>query len=121
MSTMYMFPDKFYNLYNMKTHYWHIINIHKHTLTSISKWTALYQDFNSAESNVWKQIFRLPFKTVRDTKIRTFQFRLLHRIIPCNNWLHNIKIKERNICDFCSNVVDLPHFFLHCSSIGGRI
>ncbi len=83
-----------------KDYYWHIINIKTHTPTSISKCTVLYQDFNSAESNVWNRIFRLPFKRVRDTKIHTFHFGLLHRIIPFNTWLHNIKIKERNTCDF---------------------
>ncbi len=39
-------------------------------------------------------IFKLPFHTVRDTKLQSFQFRLLHRIIPCNKWLNTIKIKN---------------------------
>ncbi len=45
-----------------KDDYWHIINMKKHTPTSLSKWTALYQDFKSAECNVWKIIFRLHLK-----------------------------------------------------------
>ena len=100
-----------------KDFYWHIINVTKHIPTSISKWTAHYQGFRSAESSVWPRIFKIPFKTVRDTKIQTFQFRVLHRIIPCNYWLHNIKIKERNTCDYCNNVDDLPHFFLQCPKV----
>ncbi len=56
-----------------KYYYWHIINIKTYTLTSSSKWTTLYQDLISAESNVLKRIFRLPYQTVKNTKIQKFK------------------------------------------------
>ncbi len=57
-------------------------------------------------------MFRLPFKTVRDTKIQTFQCRIIQNIIPCNKWLDNIKIKNSPVCDYCNKVDDLPHYFI---------
>ncbi len=39
------------------------------------------------------RIFEQPFKCYRVTKIQSFQFRIIHRIIPCNQWLKNVMIK----------------------------
>ncbi len=40
------------------------------------------------------------------------------RVIPCNKWLYNIKIKESAICNHCNEVDDIPHFFfLKCSKV----
>jgi len=92
--------------------YWHIINKEKHI-----KWSFTYPNFTKADTSVWPRIFNLPFKTVRNTKIQTFQYRLIHRIIPCNKWLNNIKIKDSPACDFCDKIDDLPHFFLQCPEV----
>ncbi len=76
-----------------------------------------YPDFSTAHKNIWVRIFKLPFKTVRDTKLQTFQYRLLHHFIPCNEWLFNIKIKNSNICSFCNETDTLPHFFVKCRKV----
>ncbi len=59
-----------------------------------------------------KDIFKLPFYTVRDTKLQSFQFRLLHRIISHNKWLNTIKIKKSDQCSHCDSIDDIPHFFI---------
>ncbi len=97
--------------------YWHIINTSTYTPTSRKKWFDHYPEFHSADTNVWPRLFKLPFETVRDAKIQTFQYRILHRIIPCNTWLHNIKIKDNDSCDYCSGVDDILHFFKKCPKV----
>ncbi len=77
-----------------KLFYWHIINTDIHKPTAIQKWSDPYPDFKTADSKIWKRIFKLPFNTVRDTTIQSFQYRILHKIIPCNKWLYTIKIKN---------------------------
>ncbi len=57
----------------------------------------------------------MPFKTVRETKIQTIQYRIIHRIIPCNEWLHNIKIRDNNKCNFCPGIDTISHFFITCA------
>ncbi len=59
----------------------------------------------------------MPFKTVRDTKIQTSQYRIIQKIIPCNKWLHNIKIKNSYLCEYCNNVDDFPHYFIGCPKV----
>ncbi len=66
---------------------------------------------------IWVRIFKLSFKTVKDTKLQKFQYRILHYIIPCNEWLFNIKIKNSNICSFCNETDFLPHFFARCRKV----
>ncbi len=94
--------------------YWHIINLEGHIHACIQKCPNNYPEFNNGVGKIWINIFKMPFKIVRDTKIQTFQYRILHRILPCNSWLKNIKIKDSNICSFCNEVDDIPHFLLKC-------
>ncbi len=66
---------------------------------------------------MWPRIFKLPFKTVRDTIIHIFQYRTIQKIIPCNKWLHNIKIKYSPDCDYCNNEDNFPHYFIRCQKV----
>ncbi len=76
-----------------------------------------YPIFKESSTNVWPGIFKLPFITVRETKIQTFQYKLIKKTSPCNKWFHNIKIKNCSVCDYCMNVDDLPHFFIRCLKV----
>ncbi len=67
-----------------KEFYQHLINIDVHNSSSVNKWSSQYPIFIGASTNVWPRIFKLPFISVRDTKIQTFQYRLIEKIIPCN-------------------------------------
>ncbi len=53
-----------------------------------------FPDIEIVNNNAWKRIFNLPFSTTKDTKHQSFQFRIIHKIIPCNKWLQTIKIKK---------------------------
>ncbi len=56
-----------------------------------------YPDFNNTDLKTWPRIFKLPFQVIRETKIQAFQYKILHRIISCNKWLFNIKIKTSEV------------------------
>lgn len=53
---------------------------------------------------------------MRDTKYQAFQYKLLQRIIPCNKYLANIRIKQENSCAFCDEVDSVQHFLLECDN-----
>ncbi len=55
---------------------------------------------NSGENKTWKRIFNISFTVLRDTKLQSFQYKIIHNIIPCNKWLHTIKIRNDNISNF---------------------
>ncbi len=100
-----------------KDFYQDIINIDTHTPTSIHKWSDHYTNFHNAENNIRSRIFKFPFKTVRDTKIQTFQYNTVHRVIPCNNWSCNIKVKQSKACVYSGKTDDIAHFFKNCPKV----
>ena len=61
----------------------------------------------------WKIIFNTTL-IIKDTKIRTFQYKVLYNIIPCNLYLYRIKKSDSNKCDLCQELDDLGHYFYEC-------
>ena len=55
----------------------------------IQKWNNCYH-----QQLKWDLIFKNPFCHARSTQLQTFQYRVVHRIITCNHWLFNAKIKD---------------------------
>ena len=65
------------------------------------------------ENDKWEEIFTLP-KVIQDTKIRTFQYKILFNLIPCNLYLKRIKRSDTDKCDNCNLLDDLIHYFYEC-------
>ena len=63
----------------------------------------------------WQDRFKRIFKATLDTKIRTFQFKFIHRRIATNAFLFRIGIKSSSICNFCRKEdQNLIHLFFKC-------
>ena len=47
------------------------------------KWESEFPEFKNVSygSELWTNIFCAPFNTVRDTKLQTFQYKIIHRIV----------------------------------------
>ena len=72
----------------------------------ISKWEKLL----NCEITNWSKYFIILKKSCRN-----FQFKLLHRIIPTNSFLHKIKLKNTNLCTFCIiQDENIAHLFFDC-------
>ena len=57
----------------------------------------------------------VPILSTIDTKLRNFQLKFLHRIIPTNKSLFKYKIVNSNICDICNmNIDSIKHLFWEC-------
>jgi hypothetical protein len=92
-----------------KTIYWELIEkIHVEPVTK-DKWVRL---FELNEEN-WGMIFDVA-KIVRDTKIRTFQYKLLFNLIPCNLYLYNIGRSNTYKCLSCNLIDNITHYFYDC-------
>jgi hypothetical protein len=64
----------------------------------------------------WENIFLVP-KTVKNTKIRVFQYKVLFNLIPCNLYLKRIKKSDTDKCDQCSSLDDIFHYLCECDQI----
>ena len=79
--------------------------------TAQTKWNKKL----NVEKLPWRRYYLLPHKTTIDTKVKEFQFKLMHRILPTNYLLHIMNIVSSNLCTFCKTCVEtLQHLFVEC-------
>lgn len=66
----------------------------------------------------WDKSYILPFFCTKETKLQSFQFKLLHRRIASNDFLCKIGISLTDKCTFCEqNTETLVHLFWDCDSV----
>ena len=59
---------------------------------------------------VWKNIYSFN----RETQLREFQWKLLHRLLPCNKYLFYWKKVDSMHCNLCHVTDSLEHRYLFC-------
>ena len=66
----------------------------------------------------WGTIYSIPFECAFDTKSREFQYKVLNRILPFNDFLFKIGKSESPLCNFCyKREENMRHLFFQCSFI----
>jgi len=68
-----------------------------------TKWEAILD----IENNDWKDILVLPYSCCSETGLQSFAYKIIHRVIPCNKWLHNQQVIDTEICNYCIKIDDL--------------
>ena len=77
------------------------------------KWDAAYASTEQVLD--WKSIYSNAFRCAIDTKTREFQYKILNRIIPLNDFLFKIGKTDSPLCSFCHSAEEnISHFFFHC-------
>lgn len=90
----------------------------KQEVSSHRKWDLEFPPpQNMLDTDLWESKHRSPFRFTRETKLQSFQFKLLHRILPCRKYLRTIRITEDDKCPSCGEVDTLSHFFFHCLQV----
>ena len=78
---------------------------------SIDKWNSLFNTTNLD----WAKICLVPIKACLSTRIRYFQFKLIHRILGVNKYLKTLNISISNLCSFCRKSEEsIEHIFWDC-------
>lgn len=83
-------------------------------VTSQRKWNLSFPVDDESLHDYWAAIYKRPYKNARDTKLQAFQFRIIHRTLPCNKFLSNIRILPTDSCTFCHSTDTIEHFLFHC-------
>ena len=86
------------------------------TPTSVLKWKTLHEDFDMSEEE-WTDVFLRPYICLRETKLQSFQYKIIHRIINCNKKLFDMRIKNSPLCTYCDQTDDIGHFFFLCKDV----
>lgn len=97
--------------YTSRVIYRHMITKIYSPPTSLSKWNQTFPGVNDE----WSTIFRIPFLSLRETKLQYFQFRFLHRILGTNVLRHRMKLTHSPSCTFCGEHNEtIEHLFWDC-------
>jgi hypothetical protein len=63
-------------------------------ITSSMGWRDLGENSTDLE---WNRIYCLCFKDVQESKLNWLQYKILHRIIPTNYYLHTLKLIDSSL------------------------
>lgn len=75
-----------------------------------------WENLLNCEIDDWSSFFVILRRCCKDTYLRSFQYKLLHRIIPTNNFLFKIHLKDSKYCTFCKTEEEtIEHLFFDCS------
>ena len=92
--------------------YWNLVRIKAQPAISIPAWTNLLE----IDQNVWSSIFRIPYEVSYDTRIQSFQYKIILRIFPCHYYVSKFDRSVDEICSFCNDDVDdICHYFYECA------
>ena len=65
----------------------------------------------------FKHIFTSKVLQVSDIKIREFNYKVLHRILPCGSYLSKWKPNISANCHFCEQIETIEHLIFNCPRI----
>ena len=75
---------------------------------AFSKWNDVFQ-FSESQ---WQTICKIPFASCKESKIRYFQYRFIHRILGTNSRLYRMNIVDSPLCTFCNEQNEsIEHLF----------
>ena len=70
------------------------------------------------DKDMWKQIFRLCFNTIKDNDLIWMQYRVLYRILGTKELLFKIKSYDDGQCSFCKQYSEtILHLFVQCNNV----
>ena len=79
------------------------------TPTAMIKWNLLFDNLE------WEEIFKSCATFTKDVQLKWFQTRILHRIIPTENYLYKCKLVDSPLCTFCNTETQtIEHLFWRC-------
>ncbi len=62
----------------------------------------------------WDKVYKLSFEISREPYLQSFQYKVLNRILNCNERLHTWQIKDTNLCIFCDKIDTIEHHLYYC-------
>lgn len=93
--------------------YWAEVNKKVVRPTAFNKWEAefFYADFD------WQVVCKIPYISSRETKLQSLQYQIVNRYFPCNYNLKLWKKRDDGLCQSCSEIDTIEHFFASCKVV----
>ena len=73
---------------------------------------------NFIHDDYWRKINKNCFIVTKDSKLRSFQFKLNNRILTTNDFVFKIGLSENRFCTFCNDYIEtISHLFGSCTVV----
>ena len=114
------YKTKTINLYSLtsKNIYGVLLDNLTHVSKAKDKWCQQFPE-EQFDGQKWSICYTMAFKASRETKIQSLQFKILHRIVPCKEYLFKRKGVDSPECEYCEQTDNLLHFFMECPRVAG--
>ena len=86
-----------------------------HIPTSETYWKFFFSNINNNLN--FEDAYKQKILIIPDNKLKEFNFKLLHNILPCGTNLKRWKLKEISSCSICKENQDIIHLLYTCRQI----
>ena len=90
-----------------------IWKIHTVSQTGPMKWNSITR----LDEKAWEKIFTSLKNICKETKLKEFQFKIIHRIVVTKKELHRYGITADDECLYCGEKDSIEHTFLNCQFV----
>lgn len=95
-----------------------MINEGRNTVsTACQRWQEDREEVTLTNSEEWNESCSGAYKATRETKLQSFHYKILHKILPCGSFLHRVRIKDSNWCRFCDETDSITHYLFTCARV----
>lgn len=92
-----------------------LLQRNKKVPTARARWKEYFINDGIVQTDdIWKFWNLVPYQLSREVKLQSFQFRILNRILPCNEYLKRIRVKDSDLCEYCGEEDNIFHFLYEC-------
>jgi hypothetical protein len=92
--------------------YWNLVSKKMTRPICALKWSTRY----NIDIEEWKTIYNF-YASIKDTRLKAFQFKILNNLLPCNLYLSRIGKSETIKCETCDNIEDIMHYLANCPEV----
>lgn len=86
--------------------------------TAFKRWSEPEsQPLQILDGEDWSEANLSVYRATRETKLQSLHFKIMNRVLPCNKFLKQIRIKSSDVCDSCGQVDSLLHFLYDCPTV----
>lgn len=100
-----------------KKMYTMLVEVQLPTCTAFNTWGREVEAITIEGPEQWTETCTGVYKATRETKLQSFHYKVIHRIIPCNVFLKQIKIKDSEWCRYCDESDTIVHFLFSCQKV----
>lgn len=86
--------------------------------TAFKRWSeAVRSPLQITDIEDWRDTNLSVYRAVREMKLHSLHFKIMNRVVPCNKFLKQLRIKASDICDLCGHEDYMIRFFLESPSV----